>query len=465
MRPAVVLGSLLVLAFALPGCLNEESTRSPLASVDTESFSERVEVAKDDEGDARVYGLEAARAVFVGKCGAAPQAARSVCRSGTDALSQGYQPPPGTGIPEPALDILSASLVETQDSLVVEISIAALERSLAGVVADNGEITGGWGLCWTPRGDPSAADGGADECVHLYAEMYDGTLVLEPTFERSTYACNDWGWCVWLVPYQIEYGAPATLRLTVPRAIMGGADAGDVLEVYSGFSWREHRPAVGHASGMSLEADVNGLSDELDLENEHSYRTDESSEHAAFAFETDRLEVAGFQTGNGVANDAGDAGRADIDALSVEFVEDPDSLTVAIRVAEVNAVALDHSLWMGFGMPSGRFHMAGYSIKDGSMQQYSGHWNDSSLAQWIEYPAEFLFAAGAPGWINITIARSDLQSPPAGGLVNLMDVVLSYATIDQASPQVGSPALARAYVAGLNDGMLSPPFWFQMDTA
>lgn len=458
--------SILVLAApAFAGCLDKDRVESLADAVAADQVAQKIEVARDAEGDARVYGAEAVRGIFTGKCGVTPSAARPACWTGTGAAADAFQPPPGTGLPEPALDVLSAAFSETPTSLIVELSIGSLDPSFAGIVADDGEVTGGWALCWIPRGDPTVERGDeATECVHLYAESYDGTLILQPTFERNNFDCNDWGWCIWMAPHEIEYGSPSVLRLAVPRAIMGGADVGDALEVYRYSSWRQHRPAVLHAYHASLGLDVLGNAEGLGLGNDHSYRTDESAEHGVFTFQTTREEGVPQPLVETAIHEAGDASREEIDALSFAFIEAPDSWTISVQVGRVDPSPLDHDYWIGFGMPSGRFHMAGYSLRDGRLDPWAAHSVDSSLAEWVAYPADFRFAAGAPGWINLTIARADLQSPMAGGLVNLVDVVLSYGTLDWSLPQAGGAGEATAYVGGLNDGMLAPPYWFWMDT-
>lgn len=463
MREVAVLAGLLV-APLLVGCLSaDEMVGLQQGPGGLAATPPAIPVATDQQGDARTYGPQTARAfMHPTKCAVIPSPVRPNCWEALGALREAYPAPSGDGaVYEPALDVLSATMRETPESLVVEISVAALEAWAPAVVASDASYTGGWRACWQTRSEAEEAW----ECAYLSASMGRGALVVEGLFERDTFACNSWGWCAWNVPFSIAYGTPATLQLTIPRSILGTGESGDTLEGVLAGSWRSHHPGGGGLERVKVAAGVGDIGEEdLDVRNWYYYPTDETMETKSFTFETPRApEVSSGETPR-FDDAAGDGLNAQTDILSVAIVETPASVTVAVQVAQVENRPENHEYFISLGVPNGAVPMAGYVADDGDLEAWASGCGEPECNTWVDLPVELVRSEGAPGWVNVTLPRWGLGSPGRGGVTNTVIIDMSYRTGYAARPANG-PGRVEFTVPDDSDGVLLPPYWFRMDTA
>lgn len=478
MRSAAFLVCILVLGSpALAGCLGpDEPATLQQGQATAENRGLGVEVATDARGDARIYTLEDTTGdARPERCDVVPAPARPACidliSDVTGASRPFFAAGDGIGVYEPALDVLSASFEETPDALVVSITVASLDASFS-PATDGEEVSLGWRACWRGPGEADADWAGWERTECVYFEVGGGESRIDPVFERGK-GCNHWDWCAWAIPHEVEFGTPATLRLTIPRAIMGTAEAGDVLEGIRVGSFWTRWPVTGRPSEVEFRAGAPGIySDQLTSWMGYGvgwgHLADESPRPGGvFAFQTPRVSSPELPVDYRFHDDTGDTQRMDLDILYLQVIEAPSTITMAMQLARVDAQPDDHSFWLAMGMPSGRVHEAWYKMRDGRLESGAGVCNDQNCSRWVEYPVTFQRDAGAPGWINLTASRFDLDSPMRGELVNLLFGGI-WAAAGQASvPPFPGPAAASAslYAGDADAAGNAAPYWFWMDTA
>lgn len=456
--------AVLAISVALAGCFGESQSVEPAAPEPVAGASialPGVLVAQDPRGDAAAYGAQTARALMhPTKCGPVPGPARPACWEALGLLRDAYPAPGGDGaVYEPALDVLGVSMREEAEALVVDITVAALDELAPSVVASDGAYTGGWRACWTAQVEGEETW----ECAYLSGTMTPAGVVLDGSFERDTLACNSWAWCAWQVPYTILEGAPATVRITIPRAILGTGDEGATLAGVLAGSWRSHHPGNGRAdqATVSLQAG-DAYEDSLKVRNWYYYPTDETMETGAFTFQAPMAPPEPSGDGFRFEDGGGNAAGEETDILEAALVETPSSLTVAVRVALVADFPEDHEFYVSAGMPNGAVPMAGYRAEGGRVTAWGEGCGDATCERWTALPVELARVAGAPGWVNITFPRWGLGSPGRESLANTVIIGFSYGAGHGVVPAGAGLALT---LTDDSDEALAPPFWFRFDTA
>lgn len=128
---------------------------------------------------------------------------------------------PAVGTPGPHFDILSVAVAgETADALVLEMEVASLEEGFPHVASPDGTFRlASYDVCWAPT-----ADDGCDLHATLQVMAHDGTVHHEAFLDTRSLACNEWPWCAWGLPAEVEFGAPATITFRVPKAYIAALD-------------------------------------------------------------------------------------------------------------------------------------------------------------------------------------------------------------------------------------------------
>ena len=138
----------------------------------------------------------------------------------------------------PHLDILALGLAEpTADEVVVTLSIARLDEGLAALASPPGmhRMTT-YGVCFY-------TENGCTRAASLHAMRHGEDAHLEARFEGYSEACNAWWWCAWPLPVDVQYGAPATITWTIPKAWFAFDGALEVRELDAAVWWSDQPTA------------------------------------------------------------------------------------------------------------------------------------------------------------------------------------------------------------------------------
>jgi hypothetical protein len=126
-----------------------------------------------------------------------------------------------------AIDVVGATLTETEDSLIVVMHLAMVPSDFAGYT----EMYKGvfWDVCWNARGNVTVGEGlepgGFQQCAGVWVDLagpvadFGGHLGL---YHED--GCNDWAWCEMSIPFELTAGSPGQMAVTVPRDRMWGAE-------------------------------------------------------------------------------------------------------------------------------------------------------------------------------------------------------------------------------------------------
>lgn len=408
----------------------------------------------DPVGDARWFTTAHARTVFVnGACYAAGDASATVC---------GQVPPaPDAGGVEapPALDIVHARFEADAETLFVEIALASLDHDFVASGTDDEVLL--YFACWTV-GDADCRDG-----VSLLVTRVNGTVAFDASVQNLGPECEPVAGCWWGIETEIVPGTPGFIRMRVPRATLDPATV--VLEAPRVIAAYALTPGGYRGTGYELRAldfQLNGISFPYAFG-----MTDTAGPGNAFALPPPaRAFTPGRDSEPTRRDPAGDvpaADRPDLDILNMTYIEDERTVTVALEVSRVDEVPLDHHLYMTLQPTTGAAIVAGYTATGGARTPYSGICESAcgpNPRTSLKKPVDIEAVPGAPGWINLTFARSDLGRPGYGDSMGWAYVAL---LLPEAIAQQGPPdSRAESMQIFLGDYVYTPPpWWFQLGEA
>lgn len=414
----------------------------------------------DEEGDARWRGTREARATAAGDaCSAAWAVTWPACIVAYSRVSADTPAGSLDGVPAPPeLDLLSATFSEVPGALDVDLELARVDDSLAAGVPEDGDAAYVM-VCWS--GDGAACAGR----VLLMVTNVKGLVVMHAQFDRSGTGCSDWNWCAWDVPFTLEPGSPGHVRWRVPVDLLTDDELARGLPDPS--MW-VYRSVGGHEARQSYSVYGTPLTGATG--GEQPYYVDGASGGDSYRFQGTARAVTGTVAGGDVSHvDAvgdvpGPASRPDVDVLRVDVRETPGALTFATQVARVDVVPDDHELYLGFGLPDGRVVNAWVDSVGGNRDAGAGRYADAESTRWLSVPVSLHVVPGAPGWVNLTFARTDLDSPGAGHMLPV-----AFATMylsDSQSMGTDQASLGHYWEVTAYDWSTPlPAFRFRHDTA
>ncbi len=421
----------------------------------------------------------------IGGAGATAQRAKDgACRGGYALLVEtcnGMEPLPvsneGSTPAPPTLEAFGAGFSEDARDLFVYLELATIDEKFTGATraADTDAYGSLFTVCWAV-GEMACA-----ERVTLAVMPSPGGVDLTSFFEIRDGDCNDFGRCLWRVPFTLIPGSPGRIEWRVPRELLLSGENGNSLQApelrvvqylspHGRVTWPSE-DGVGYGvigpelDGAPTSASTYGYS------GNHYVDVDRSEQGQAFTFTTARAApdmMATFGRLNDPPGDVTGEARPDVDVLSLGLVESPTTFTVSVQVAKVEPQPVDHFLFGSFAFDNGRYFTWGYTAKDGLRLPYANVCAVPLCHREPEPPIRHLplkvdIIAGSPGWINATFDRVALGEPEAGALVGTVDVTMfTYAQ----NRQEATPALKVAFAtSGATDTLsIAPPWRFQLGT-
>ena len=433
-RAAAALAALL-LAQGFAGCLSaaREGAASDAATGAADAPPLVGLAAEDAAGDARekqtAYVLNHLRYCRLGggatadACAAARQAAAGFPGAG--------------GVPSaPVHDLLGFTLAETPTHLVATLEVASLPEGWQGVDDPEHTTWTNYFVCWRQGEERELG------CAVLVVRDSDGTVAVEASYDRYTRACNDWWWCTSGIPYEVEHGAPARIRLMVPRDALPEGEAAARLEepmaavqrVDGSRAYLEWRVAAPTDPGGGSHVRGGDLVDE-------AYADD------AFVFRTARVDAPPRPPrAQDAAGDARDSAgpRPDLDILALDLVETPTTLTLSATIADLREESVRYELYAAIAFAGTHAFNAGVGKDDNGQQYtYGGACVDDECREWRSFLVEGTIVPGSPVWLNISYARADIGSPSRGETFTL-----SYAETWGGAGTYAAQGVGPAWVRG-----------------
>lgn len=406
-------------------------------------------------------------------------ARRTACRAGgvlTAATGQcgsgGATAPAAGGDPAPpTMEAISATLWDDPDALHVEMELKTVDEKFPGAVRLDGSAGTLYTVCWT------TSEATCTESVVLAAMPSAGDVGLTAIFRVDTDGCNDYGRCVWRVPYTLQPGSPGRIQWDVPRDLLPNGTQSTVLVQpmlkvtrYLSPSNRIVWPmedGVGYVVRGPEGAATAGYAAN------HYVPVDDSQPGTDVTLATTpsapRLDAT-FDALTDAKGDVVGGTRADLDILALTLAETDTDLTLSVQLSAVDTRSRDHDLLGGFDLAGGRYVQWGYAARGGLLSPYAevcvapGCFLDAAPAT-RSVPVNVTVEPGAPGWIRATFHRADVGAPKAGDMVGSIDVTVF--TYDDRTTQALSTdvAAAQTFVSGQTDTLAyAPPWRFQLDT-
>ncbi|HLE97934.1 MAG TPA: hypothetical protein VI997_11230 [Candidatus Thermoplasmatota archaeon] len=220
-RLTVATAALAVLA----GCITPSEAGPDVPSAGTvDAALPEVELLQDPAGDAWMTSAWVIRDGVQGWCRFVPRADEP-CRDATTAMQ-----PPDAGLVEapPWMDVLSVGVTEEGRDIVLAIEVASLPEDARDLVMD--DMAPVWEVCWAEIvADSCDFSHGAQRASFGVGNSFDGAPQLSAVFEvtwneNGTWGCNDWWWCMWAIPFELEPGTPGRIVMRVPRELVTTPD-------------------------------------------------------------------------------------------------------------------------------------------------------------------------------------------------------------------------------------------------
>lgn len=423
----------------------------------------------DPQGDAREWDTVAVWDRAKGAC----LAMWVSCAVKDAALAAAGDPaaPRAGGVPAaPSLDGLAAEVRETPDQLIVELTVASLDPSFAGVVSDDGRKSARYEVS---LGVPAAPTAG----VALTVTRWNGVLETLGWYRIQEPDCIVPRTCEWRVVYEVEFGTPGKIRWTVPRSLVpaGAAEQTEPDHFHFHIVRIEYQ-----AEGFALYAVDPDWTIAGSLEPMAAYEVDGSAEGSPFTFEFEPGAAPPTPAWNGTLLDPeadilGEDPPTDIDIRSLTFEETPATLVIEFEVADVAARPALRGYFVTLALRNGWLVDAGLLYdRDGPVQMSSAVQcsfdqdpetgeRTKTCGEWTSVPFEALSLPGAPGRIHFQFPRAALGAPPAGTAIEaLYGLTLAFEG-DSLAPGSADPP-AFVLVTGIDAVAPVPPHVLMSDT-
>lgn len=467
----VLHGFLFVVAGLAAGCVDAgEPVPAPEAWSPSEGTNlhegPRIPLVTDVRGDAREYTRTYVERTTQ-RCGHVGGTVDEVCRTygwptvgaAADALVPDDFGAPAAG----AMDIVGGFLQERPESLTIGIELDALEADYTNVEHTGGPEEGvgyWWGVGWNTTSGTESGVAGA----YFWVQNENGKIRAVGAFEDySVDRCNDWRWCAWEIPSDVEYGTPGRILLHIPWDLLESSNLEtSIYDVYFEAGRWEYR----QNGASQVRASVAGIGPSFDSRGyRFMYITDSTDTHEEVPLVLE-ARTRPVREQLVLADLRGDYKVPYLDILGVSFIESSDTITFALELAQMDAVPAeseDHYVFAWPGLASGRVPNIGYFVRDGEVVPFGGMCSDDDCSAYKSFPVTVVREPGEPGWANLTVSRSDIGSPQAGDRMNLLFVLAGHRVWEERDIGPGSVSVVlpeRADIAGPAD-----PYWFRHNTS
>lgn len=317
------------------------------------------------------------------------------------------------------VDLVGVAMSEpSADEVLVTLQLARLEEGLDALASPEGmhRMTS-YGVCFYTEED------GCTRAAYLNAMRHGDDAHLEARFEAYTEECNEWWWCAWPLPVEIEYGAPAQVHFRIPKEWFAYGSL-EVHHVDAWSAWTDQPTAfpMWHG-GATVHTPLRHVHDHTftpgtfgtaDMTPELPAGVTLAPPTAAPATAAD-APLAGGRAGMTHASGS-QYDRSELDLAALDLYDDADGgLAVVFALREATAhpeYDFDHSLSLGFeGKPVLEI---GYRQERGEPMGYAGLciMEECQESRTYEVAAEFI--PGAPAFVVVHV--------PAEILAELADV-------------------------------------------
>lgn len=394
-------------------------------------------------------------------------AAHNTCRNApaqvrNDCYAQAASVPAVGGAPARAEhDILSATFIDTPDSLIATLELGRLVEDLSTSAPNEGDEVSYW-VCWEPT-IPACGNGGAWQSTLLVVRHHrGGKLEVVSAFARVLDpACGPTGTCVWNVPHVVEPGTPGRIRWTIPRELFQRAELSDILDEPAARVAR----VVNTYQQVALAASGPFPSQSAASPTSASEVIDVTAPGRAFAFRSARVASPPELFANATVFDLAQeeaALPAFADLMEARLVETPTTITVSLTLAEVDETPADHELLVQFAT-SGPLNAARIAAVAGERSASTTACGDSNCSKVISFTPQFSVTPGAPGLVNVTFDRQDLGAPARGDLVTA--VAITTTVREHRGQDAGPAALDSTTLVSRDTLYYGNPYHLTLDTA
>ncbi len=270
--------------------------------------------------------------------------------------------------------------------------------------------------------------------------------------------CNQWWYCLYAVSWEVEFGAPATLRVFLPRQALAGTSEGTRLDWVSAATWTSENPLGNSRTTVGYGGLAGGDSKHI-RPGVNDFYVDEARGETGYVIKTQA--AAGYPNRNdtGERTKLGPTRDPEMDLLDIWAEETSTDLALVARVADVKEVPVDHVHQVVFSLPGGQLYEVGYNARDGIRYPWAGYPTDWQYTDWVSIPIDVEITAGAPGEIRLVLSRSDLQAFRPGEQMGL-----HYADMIHAVEQTaGTDPHVSAYRFEYADQVTADAHWFGLE--
>lgn len=430
---------------AMPAATDDGPTEAELAVADIDLPA--VAVLADASGDAWETSGYTVRDGVQNWCRFLPR--RGECSAAAEAAV-----PPDAGVvaADPAFDVLGVSVAEQGADVVFTLEVASLSADIREHAAD-GRIAA-WEVCFDEIVRDSCDVARAAQRAFIRSDGEIALAFYERTWDRAgETGCNDWWWCTWVIPLEVEPGTPGRLVMRVPRGLLSTPDALTGIEARTGFM--EDRVDAG-ADSLALREPATFRWERPWWTRWYVYSVDRAVAAEEYAFRSPHvdLRVPGLAPPGTFAL-AGD--DSPLQPSAFEIIESPSEVTMRARFESLPDPLGDLSLEAEFAMDPGPLVYVSFDAREPGAQPGAWVADRENASRQLAVPVRVVPTYGDAPHLDIILPRTALGSPARGDRSSLVEIDAAAVV----STEVGSVTSRRESPMWFG----AAPYVFEMDTA
>ncbi|HLE95905.1 MAG TPA: hypothetical protein VI997_00915 [Candidatus Thermoplasmatota archaeon] len=367
---------------------------------------------------------------------------------------------PEVGTPGPWFDIVGLAFEgETAEELTFSMSVAELNDWSDAMGPDGVHRMAWYVVCWAPD-----EESGCSRSASVTAMVHDGHPMLEGYTESYSDECNEWSWCSFTIPVDVQLGAPAKLTFRVPKAYAAadGAPLGaHHMAAYTGWyeeteafpMWHAgvtmHTPARhihDHTGGVGVFS-ITDMTDGQPLELEF---VEPASARVAAADAPLLASPPGMTHAGGSSYDS-----AAFDLVAFDMHEEGSDLVVEFVVAQLQGEPeRDFDYAVAIGVARGNVWEIGYRHEGGETYGYAGRCIMEECQDGAVTYVEGRILPGSPGIVEVHVPLELLGNPGPGTQTDLLWAATMASDRDTYWGEYGGPVYGDVHSVFMVDSMI-----------